>query len=665
MSNIDKTIDRGISFLAKEQQAAGNFLTLTSPDLKAFKNATTCASLFSSALILSCLSKMDGFENKKAEKLKKKIADFLVTQRSEYWSFNYWVRNSKQSKEMPYPDDLDDTACVLAALNEYDQSLIDGDVLAGVATALTALETKEGGPYKTWLVPPDAPHVWKDVDLVVNSNIGYFLSLQGVKLKNITRLVESSVEEENYVSPYYPSMYPVVYFVSRYYKGKKKKDAIHFLLSKQKGDNWGSPLNTALAILALLNFGCSADKLKEPFEYLLKKQKEDGSWATDVFYAGINPDQHKGDKRRYYAGCPALSTAFCVEAIYRANVNFRTANKESSKPSKKNEESAVYRAVTQRAKDDISILGTELKKESLVMLKRLIKSDKDKQIVLLPYLFLKSVKPGSLAELRTKSVSLGLANFYGWMAYTIYDDFLDDEGEPKMLSVANVALRESNQLFLDTVHDGEFGTLVKKVFNRIDAANAWELEHCRVKEKTVAAVLAHTVPDFGDIAHLADRSLGHALGPIGILCVLGEDVSSQKSKNVLEAFRHYISAKQIHDDMHDWEDDLSRGQINCASAKLFSMIKNKKVVPTDPSAALLFLQHKFWKETVVVLCERVYAHLEQARALFLQRGDSTGAFADQILNPLVAATDLTLRERKNAKQFIAKYSKNSDKSESL
>lgn len=645
-----------IKFLAGNQQNDGSFLSLTSPDRDSFRGAIECQSVFSTALILSCLNALDGSESKQVREMKKKAADFLLSQKSEHWSFNYWARGSSQAKEMPYPDDLDDTSCALSALYEYNPDLMDGEVLAKVVAVLTALEVEEGGPYRTWLVPPDAQKAWLDIDLAVNSNIGYFLSLQEVQLERITKLVERAIDDRKYASPYYPSAYPVIYFISRFYRGKKSKEIIDFLLGKQIDNNWGNPLDTAFVVLSLLNFGFPAGELKSSVEYLARRKKKDGSWDACALYVEASPNQNKGDKDKYYAGTPALTTAFCLEAIHKASRD--TVSKKhqaTSAASTDNSEDEIYKEVISRAKKVFSTLGADLKKQAEVCLKETIKTNKDRQVILLPYFFANSLDQKLPSEYAAKVIDLGLANLFGWMAYTIYDDFLDEEGDPQMLSVANVCLREADRIFSRAFPETGFADFAKTVFLRIDSANAWEVAHCRTKEEPIASALVYPIPDFVDIASLSDRSLGHALGPIGVLCALGHKIDSQKSVDALEGFRHYIAAKQIHDDMHDWEDDLSRGQINSASATLFSMIDGKSA-PEGEKETLQFLQHIFWEETAVVLCDRVFSHLDQARKLFLSAGASQD-FADRILNSLHATTEQTLKERADAKKFITTYTR--------
>ena len=203
---------------------------------------------------------------------------------------------------------------------EYDSKLIDGTAMAKIVNLLTAMEKKEGGPYKTWLVSESANKAWKDVDLAVNSNIGYFLSLEEIELENIDELINLAIEKEQLNSQYYPSIYPVVYFISRWFKSEK---LIKIILAKKKKDNWENPLNTALVISSLLNLGVEPKILEPSINYLIKNQKKDVSWKTNAFC--IDPAINK---KTYYAGSPALTTAFRVEAL---NKYFLTTNHNLTK----------------------------------------------------------------------------------------------------------------------------------------------------------------------------------------------------------------------------------------------------------------------------------------------------------------------------------------------
>ena len=215
---ISKRLTRGIDFLTQAQLPNGSFPSLASPSRTDYTGAITCHSVFSTTLILSSLHGLGDAPS--LSSIKRKAADFLLAQKSDHWTFNYWDRGSQQAKDMPYADDLDDTAGALAALTQYDPKLVDGTVLAKLATVLTTLEAEEGGPYRTWLVSENAEAIWRDVDLGVNSNIGFLLALHDVELPSVTALIETALDAGTSTSPYYPTSYPILYFVSRWYRGK-------------------------------------------------------------------------------------------------------------------------------------------------------------------------------------------------------------------------------------------------------------------------------------------------------------------------------------------------------------------------------------------------------------------------------------------------------------
>jgi len=209
-----KILDAGLTFLEKNQLKTGGFSSLSTADAEDFSGAQRYQTVFSTALVLQNLSGIAGAEN--LEQLKRKLAAFLFSQKSLHWSWNYWDRNSPEAKTHPYPDDLDDTFCALTALQLARPNSITGEVLAHSTHLLTALEVTEGGPYTTWLVGADAKEKWRDIDLGVNLNIGYFLHLNGVTLPNLTRYYESALAEGKITTPYYPRSLPILFFASRF-----------------------------------------------------------------------------------------------------------------------------------------------------------------------------------------------------------------------------------------------------------------------------------------------------------------------------------------------------------------------------------------------------------------------------------------------------------------
>lgn len=637
---IIQTISKGVSFLERTQMRNGCFASFSSSSQKKFTKTKTYRSTFPVALILSCLNEVKNIHG--AEKIKKSAAKFLLAQKSEHWSFNYWARDSEESGKMPYPDDLDDTFCALAALSRHDPASVDAEALAKIISLLTFMEEKEGGPYRTWLVPPDAPGVWKDVDVAVNSNVAYFLSLQEVSLPGILSFVEKVIDTENYSSPYYPSAYPIIYFISRFYAGEKKKKVCDFLLSKQEQNGvFENSLSTALSVSALLRLGTDPKKLEKSVKYLMQGQKN-GAWEAGAFCL----DPTIGGKT-YYAGSLALTTAFCIEALALYE---KAAVKQSAANISNKKIKILHERVVGQAKKKFSALDADLRKEALGRLEKTLLGDKDGSIVLLPYFFTESLgKDG--AKISDKLIQeLCLANLYGWIAYTIYDDFLDDEGEPKLLSLANVCLRELTGIFSQIAQkSGDFSKIFTQTMDKLDSANAWEIANCRTKNTRV-------IPEYGNLIRLAERSLGHALGPLAILCSLGYSGTSPEIKHAKKFFEEYLIARQLNDDAHDWEADIKMGHINAVGSMLIKSLGKKTLPQSFSEEEIALMQGIFWRTTIDDVAAEILARVKAARK-HLQKIHAIKDFSlfEKLLAPIEGATQKALEEKEQTLAFLKAY----------
>src|SRR3989344_640495 len=109
----EHSIKKGIAFLEKAQQKDGSFLSYSTAQYDDFTNAIPYRTVFTSALILNALKRCN---NPKANSIKDRLAQFLLKQKSKNWTYNYWNRQALEYNTLPYPDDLDDTFCALAAL---------------------------------------------------------------------------------------------------------------------------------------------------------------------------------------------------------------------------------------------------------------------------------------------------------------------------------------------------------------------------------------------------------------------------------------------------------------------------------------------------------------------------------------------------------------------
>jgi len=210
-------------------------------------------------------------------------------------------------------------------------------------------------------------------------------------------------------------------------------------------------------------------------------------------------------------------------------------------------------------------------------------------------------------------IRLGAANLYAWAAYTIYDDFLDEEGQPPMLGTANYSLRAMLYQYQSALSDPAYGQFVEHALATVDQANALETSQFRLVRHDHMLVV-DDLPDFGDCSLLADRALFHILGPMAILRASGRaEVGDEAWQAALQAFRHYLIARQLNDDIHDWAKDLQAGQATYVVVELLRYLNLSQGY--YPLAHLLpHARRQFWQYVLPSVCDTALYHIYQARA---------------------------------------------------
>lgn len=644
------SLTKGLAYLAKAQRPDGGFDSFSSPSTTPFKKAFTYQTTFVPAIMLAALS---GPQTPTGRRITRQLAGYLKAQRSPGWSFNYWAADSPERLARPYPDDLDDTACALAGLFLYQSSLITAEVLAAFVKLLLATEAQVGGPYKTWLIPAGADNRWSDIDLAANANVAYFLSLVSQPLPNVTALMEQAIGREQLSSPYYPSTYPILYYLARAYEGPLTK-TLRGIARRSLGTkaNQLNALENALLLSASLRLNVKAAKIVAD---LLAAQRPDGSWPAEAFCL----DPARGHKT-YYHGSESLTTALALEALASYQERSQEVKAAPAKPKAGRRTHAAFQSqVAARNRHDWLALKPELRDNAQEFLRSITKSSDSAEIVALPQAFNKSlVRPLDKTQDRLL-MNLGLANLYGWAAYTIYDDFLDDEGQPALLPVATTALRYSLEAFDKALPgDQAFRTLVRQTFDRIDGANAWELAHCRLGRQDQKLVIA-ALPDYGDLAGLAERSLGHSLTPLAVLRAKGIGLNSSSFHATQQAFIHYLAARQLNDDAHDWETDLRNGHTTYVVTRLLS---DARVKPGSYgwSKLLSLVQKPFWRVTLPKICHDISQQTKLSRDSLAQLPElQPSNVLAKLLDRIDASVAETLAVQRQTQTFLAHYKNSS------
>lgn len=499
----------------------------------------------------------------------------------------------------------------------------------------------------------DAPAAWQDVDPVVNSTIGYFLSLIGVKLPRLEQIIDEAVLKNRLLSPYYPGIIHAVYFISRFYKNTqagagagdalglspqtKLRNLARARLLRHNGNDM-TVLEHAMAISSLINLGNVHKVEQATMEHFIVRVERDG-FPPSAFC--IDPAQNG---ERHYAGASALTAVFCAEALARYDAS---ASRQKDPP-------RVHDHIRSIARLSCQNLCPDLRAECISQIEKI----SDSAITGLAYEFHELLsKEGKIIPLEIVE-QLSLASLYGWIAYTIYDDILDGESDPTLLPCANFFLRKLTGIYstLSAEYAGA-DALFADIMDRTDNANAWEWQDCRIipldKERLV---LPQALPSFGDHQTLADRSMGHAMGPLMEALIAGHDTDSEIYKNVKLFFQHYLIARQLHDDAHDWVGDLLNGRINSIGVLVIRRFREihpeinrifaiKDVLPE--------LQKIFWDEVIDDASAMIALHIADARrerkkCSFLENAD----FMEDVLRKLGSGASRAINERDQALVFL-------------
>lgn len=250
------------------------------------------------------------------------------------------------------PTDADDTATVYAAL--LDHTRLDGGPEVNVPFERFFADWRDlgqvvrrnhapwlpadCGAYLTWLAYDGAatPARSNDVDPVVNANVLYVLGRYGrldtAGVADAANLINACMQagahrtDAGQLSLYYPDNLSLHYCVTRAYSegvvaalAPATEALVADLLASAEWnaaghcywDRGDSSLNTAFAVLALLNAGQIGPEVAGAIEHLIATQDPaSGGWAAGAFFRGRFD---RGQEAVWVS--PALTTAMALEAL--------------------------------------------------------------------------------------------------------------------------------------------------------------------------------------------------------------------------------------------------------------------------------------------------------------------------------------------------------------
>ncbi|MBN2854426.1 hypothetical protein JXK06_02750 [Patescibacteria group bacterium] len=247
------------------------------------------------------------------------------------------------------------------------------------------------------------------------------------------------------------------------------------------------------------------------------------------------------------------------------DVNKKFNSKETVAEKEEREE---IEKIFKLAKTELLGLDKNLVLELINTLKITAKNNPDKQMLLMPFYFYKSLglKPNKKrSELITK---FGLINAYFWTAFIIYDDFWDEDekASPGLLPLANLMSRELFNFYFSFFRNYQgYNNYLKNLLNEADSANYFETKNCRFLKpiKNLPLDLEKIkLVDYGDYEIKFFPAATHTLGPLAIMADLGFKIDDREIKSLEKFFCHYLIARQLNDDLHDYKEDLKRGHLS-------------------------------------------------------------------------------------------------------
>ncbi|USN54016.1 MAG: hypothetical protein H6760_02495 [Candidatus Nomurabacteria bacterium] len=636
-------IKQGLRYLQNIQTKEGGFLSQSSPLSEKNPRGIPRLTSFFTSHVLFCLAQLR--EYTETELIIKKAEHFLRSQINAQGSFNYWNRTSTEATQIPYPDDLDDTICGWNALHLLHTDGLSGAELAKLTQLLIHQEEQPGGPYRTWLLNSHSPDgEWSDTDLAVNAHIARLLRYLGVKTPRLDAFLENALRQEVLLSRYYPSSFPILYALS--YRSPQKHSSFilrHIKKLQLPDGTWGNPLHNALAIETLRELGIRENEFDSTrAQQSLREAQEKGAWPAIAYC--IDPC-FEGEQM--IARSSALTTAYCLLALHQ---------KEKKSPvtiAKANESEARFlHDVHQILSYKITSLAPELQDQGKQTILHFIEKKENAHIALLSLLSYRALSSNILRSDYEYLLRLAINNIYGWIAYGIYDHILDEKDLIEKLPLANVLLRTLQSEYTKLLQYIPGGiTYLENTLNAIDAANAWEIDHCRLHVNEKKLKLPQHLPAFKDLSQLAQKSFGHALPAITVFALHGYSLEEAPLQHLQNFFKHFLIARQLNDDAHDWLTDLTKGRITPANLRVIKKISTKEI---NFQEDLTKLKKMYWEECINDISQEILQHIAEAKNELGQINIANPEY----LSSLLHSSETAAKEAKKQSKQILGFLKN-------
>lgn len=467
---------------------------------------------------------------------KKEVKDSLLLHGTEKYSFNYFVNKTK------LPNDLDDTALCLSALKK---SLPKTRLNPKYFLKIVNQESAPAGPYHTWF--EHEKNSWQDIDIFVNANLVYFLSLNDIRVKKTEEFIESKILRRDVFSKYYFNTLFLYYFYSRFLSTLKvmdyrKKQVIKFIIKDIESIKKDSLENMILSNLTLLWLDQDLDK--KCIENVTKFSKPNGSYPLiPICY------DYKFKNQEVFAGSEIITTSLVIEmlSLYSSKydkrdlVNLKDRSKDNFI---KEQQHTKITDLISRSK-----LKTDLKRVYSLLDLNLLSLDSPAKI---SQSINRELNQNQLDFLINVSVSL---HFF-WTAYSYYDDIIDNQKNSTLLPVVNELMNIGwHNLIVTTSIDTKFYDELCSAFTTSHTAYKKEVSKRNVSVKEL--------PDKLEVYYVIIK---HILNHLKV----------PSTKFIITILKNIYILKQLNDDMHDVIEDRKTNRKTFVTQFLSEFVDEEK-----------------------------------------------------------------------------------------
>ncbi len=484
-------------------------------------------------------------------------------------------------------------------LTKHDATFMEGGILAKLITLLTLSEVVIGGPYASKN---------SKVDLVSNVFIALFLESQNVELRNLDEYIRAQLKEDTFL------------------KNSSDRSIVLYFASQLKN--------------------ADHECIKQLIKKLYLLEPEHGE-LLDCILLKMN---ERDESLFITSPLPRNSSAISTVAVLWKEKYIKNHKCATLKPSSNGYSDQIYKIV----KEESASYSEPLKTYLLNINAKIMNADRNGEISLFAHNFVDALQETEVLFQNNDLDILGAANVFCWAAYTLYDDFIDQEGQVEYLPVANCAMRKSVTLLTSVFKLDEQHSLMEFLFDCMDQANAWELENTRFKV-TGSIIFISKIPNYDDLSILSNRAAGHIVAP---LCLAKQyNYTHEQHQHLRQALHHYLVARQLNDDIHDWVEDIKNG--HCTYV-LSCMLRDAKIAPGAYSHFELsaLLKSYFWNRGFEESARTVLRHVELSKRSFSKtKKFKAGAVFFRYLDSIESSIHEAQKRFVHKKQFIKQLKK--------